>query len=262
MAEEEVQENEADAAAEGSSEEASPKGKKKLFVGGGIAAVIAAGAIAATMAIPSKETKRNYDGPFRHVLFEEQFHCNIHEEGRTRFLQMKPVAMFMSYDGNYLMTRMQDELYAPQVEQAVFRVASTKSLDEIYGEVNESTFGEELKDALDPVLFPVHIGDSRLPWDTDSTTGLRPGLSSDKATFRGRFDEHLLHVDGVEYQLWLDDGPKSDFDPGSLDVRVVSTGGDVIFVDTGGLEEGFTGEVKVGVQGQVRQIIPTGLMVQ
>jgi len=247
---------------EAASEGAPNKSKKKLLLGGGTVSVIAAGALAAMMAVPSKNVQRVYEGPFSQSLFEEEFHCNIQEEGRARFLQMSPVANYLAYDGEYLSTRMTDSLFAPALHDRVFQVASRKSLKEIYGEINESTFMEELADAINPVLFPVHIGSGTLPWDLDDVSGLRPGLSSAKNTFRGRFDEHMLHVDATQGELWIDDGPRSSFEKGDLDVRVVTAEGNLLFIDTSRLVEDFVGQRKVGVKGQVVQVLPIGLMVQ
>jgi flagellar basal body-associated protein FliL len=262
MSKEAVDQKDVEEGAHATSDETPSKKNKKLLLGGGLASIVAAGALAAVMAVPTKETTRNYSGPFSQTLFLEDFTVNIQEEGRTRFLKINPVAMYLAYEPKYLMTRMKDELYVPEVQNMVFQIASRKTLDEIYGEVNESTFMEELKDVLDPVLFPVHIGDSSLPWDLDSASGLRPGLSSDKTTMRGRFDEHVLHVDAPQTQLWIDDGPRATFVKGDLDARVITSEGDVVFLDTSGLKPGYVGQVKIGVQGQIMRIRPGMPLVQ
>ncbi|MFT7484367.1 MAG: flagellar basal body-associated protein FliL [Candidatus Paceibacteria bacterium] len=254
MAEEEVKEDGADGEAKGR--------KKKLFMVGGIVGVIGAGAIAAMMALPSKETKPRLVGPFSMQLFEDQFSCNLSGDARTRFLQMKPQAEYYAYDPGYMAARTTDQLYPASLRDTVFRVSSNKSRDEVFGVVGESTFAEELRAALDPVLFPVHIGPTRLPWDFDEESGLRPGLSSNKNTFRGQFEDHLLHVTSDPPEIWIDDGPKRAFEIGEFDVRVISPEGEVIFVDTSTLEEGFSGEVKVGTRGRIIRIIPVDLMVQ
>lgn len=263
MAEEEVEESQAEEGSELEAEEQpeSSGSKKKLLLGGGLASIVAAGALAAMMAVPAKTTKRPLTGPYTLPLFEELFNCNIQEQGRTRYLQMKPQAIYFSYDPMYMETRVTDELYGAQLQNTVFQIASRKSLDEIYGEVNESTFMEEVRDSLDPILFPIHIGDSKLPWDVDKESGLRPGISSDLNTFRGRFEDHVLHV-GPDHELWVDDGPKSSFEEGELDVRVITSAGEVVFVDVSGLKEGFTGEVKIGAQGKIIRILPVDLLVQ
>jgi flagellar basal body-associated protein FliL len=244
-------------------EEPEPKKSRKgLLFGGGAVAVVAAGAIAAMMAVPSKHEARRLTGPYSVALFEKEFSCNIEEAGRTRYLQMQPQAAYFAYDATYMQTRSQDELYAPALHNTVFQIASRKTMDEIYGSVNESTFMEELRDALDPVLFPVHIGETELPWDFDEVSGLRPGLSSDKNTFRGEFDQHLLHVDAATQTIWIDEGPKTTFEPGDFDVRVISPEGGVVFVDTSNLEEGFQGAVQIGVRGRIMRILPNGLLIQ
>ena len=232
MAEEEV---EVEEGAEPEPEDAGGKTKKKkLLLGGGFVGLVAAGAIAAMMAIPATSAKRPYAGPFTIALFEELFNCNIQEQGRTRFLQMKPQATYFTYDPQYMATRITDELYRAEVQNTVFQIASRKSLDDIYGEVNTAIFMEELRDALDPVLFPVHIGDSKLPWDFDDDSGLRPGISSGKNTFRGRIEDHVLNVNPETKELWVNDGPKSPYEEGELDVRLITAGGEVLFVDVSG----------------------------
>lgn len=254
MAEEKVDEK-------SSSAEPGSKKKNKLMLGGGFVGIIAAGAIAAMVALPGKMEKRTFAGPFSLSLFEEQFSCNI-EQGRTRFLQMSPVANYFSYDPLYMQARVSDELYKAELQTTVFNISSRKSLDDIYGEVNKETFMEELRDALDPVLFPVHIGDSKLPWDFDTASGLRPGISSNKNSFRGRSEDHILHVNQPTSELWIDDGPKTEFIVGELDARVFNTDGEVVYIDVSGVKEGFSGELSIGAQGMIIRILPVGLLVQ
>ncbi len=243
-------------------EEAPKRSKKALLLGGGAAGVIAAGALAAMMAVPSKHETRRLAGPYNISLFESEYTCNIEEAGRTRYLKMSPQAAYFAYDATYMQTRGLDELYLPALHNTVFQIASRKSLDEIYGNVNESTFMAELRDALDPVLFPVHIGATSLPWDFDEASGLRPGLSSDENTFRGEFDMHVLHVDSESSEMWIDEGPKTSFESGDFDVRVISADGGVVFIDTSNLNESFQGEVQIGVRGRIMRILPIGLMIQ
>jgi len=238
------------------------KGKGKLLVVGGFVAVIAAGAVAAMMAIPATKEKPRMAGPFSIPLFEDQFICNINENSHTRFLTMEPQASYYAYDPLYLGARVLDQLYPPALEDSIFRLLSRMSIEEIYGKVNESTLGAALRDVLDPVLFPVHIGETKLPWDVDEVSGLRPGLSSDKNTFRGAFEDHLLHIDSSTHELWVDDGPKTKFDEGDYDVRIITSKGEVLFVDVSYMKKGFDGEVKVGVRGRIQRVTPVGLKVQ
>jgi hypothetical protein len=249
-------------AEEGASPEAQAK-KKKITLGGGVASIVAVGAIAAMMAVPSVDVKPRLLGPFTLPLFgEERFSCNIKVQGFTRFLQMKPEVNYYAYDKTYLTTRTTDELYLPALNSGVFRVATRRNTDEIFGEVDQLTFMEELRAALDPVLFPVHIGSTSLPWDVDGDSGLRPGLSSDRNTFRGHFYDHVLHVDATTMTLKIDDGPEVAFEKGDRDVKVLSVEGASVYVDTAEVDPEFIGEVPLGIQGQILKILPTDLMVQ
>jgi flagellar basal body-associated protein FliL len=243
----------------------SPSGgkKRKLLLGGGAVAVMAFGGIAAMMAIPSREAEaRRLAGPYSIALFDEEFTCNIAEPGHSRFLRFSPQAAYFAYEPTYLQERSLDELYAPALRNTVLQISSRKTVDEIYGDTNENTFMAELRDALDPVLFPVHIGRTKLPWDFDEATGLRPGLSSDLSTFRGEFDEHVLNIDEPAGEMWIDEGPRTSFEPGDYDVRVIDADGRVVFIDTSNLEEGFQGHVNIGVRGRIRTILPGELLIQ
>lgn len=251
---EELEENE-----EGETDQAAKK--KKVLLGGGVLSIVAAGVMAAMVALPSTKSKPHFAGPFTMELFEDQFSCNIDVGGRTRFLQMKPEVFYYAYDQEYLAGRTTDDLYPPALYDKVFRISSSMSLEEIYGEVNKLSFMEELRDGIDPILFPVHLGETTLPWELDEISGLRPGLSSSRNTFRGRFHEHFLRVDAVSGTMKIDDGPEAEFDLGDMDVQVLSENGEVLFVDTSSLDPGFIGELSLGVQGQIIQILAVDLLV-
>jgi flagellar basal body-associated protein FliL len=241
-------------------DETKPKGKGKLMVFSSLGIDAAAGAIAAMLAIPSKQVSHRFKGPFTTPLFEDQFSCNLVE--REHYLQMKPEVMYQVYEADYLTTRVTDQLYLPQMKNAVLRIASNKSMEDLFGEANQDGFMEELSEALDPVLFPVHIGETKLPWDPDEDSGLRPGLSMDKTNFRGNFFDHTLQVDSEERTLQLDDGPVTTFKSGDPDVRVVDSNGAVIFVDVSGLSEEFSGPVQLGVRGRIIKILPLDMLIQ
>ncbi len=244
--------------AEGEASGSAKKGKLKMV--GGIVGVIAAGAMAAIMAVPSTVEKPRFVGPFTVPLFEDQFNCNLIE--REHYLQMKPEVMYQVYEETYLTTRMTDQLYLPQMKDAVLRIASNKSMKDLFGESDQNGFMEELSVALDPVLFPVHIGSSTLPWDPDEESGLRPGLSTDKTTFRGYFHDHVLRVDSTEMTMQVDDGPVTEFEEGDPDVKVIDADGSVLYIDVAGLKEGFSGDVQLGVRGRIMRIMPLDMIIQ
>jgi hypothetical protein len=234
--------------------------KKKLFFGGGFVSVIAAGAITALMAVPSNEAKPRFKGPFTTPLLDETFNCNLLE--RAHYLRMEPEVMYQVYDPTYFTTRTADQLYLPQLKNAMQRVAASKAMEDVFGEANQTGFMEEMSEALGPIIFPVHIGDSTLPWDPDEDSGLRPGLSTDKTSFRGNFYDHVLRVDATAGTLQIDGGPLSNFDAGSPDVRVMDANGSVLYVDVSDLAEDFIGEVPIGVQGRIITILPLDLIIQ
>lgn len=252
---------EVEGAAEG--EESSGGGKKKLLPVGGVLGVIAAGALAAVMAIPSKEETPRMVGPYAQELFEDEFSCNLQGKDRTRFLQMKPQVSYLAYDPLYLATRTTDPLYAGALRSAVFGVSSRKNTEEIWeGDIGDTAFAEELRDNIDPILFPVHVGNTQLPWDHDEESGLRPGLSASKTTFRGHYEKHLLHVTQEPMEMWVDEGPKASFEKGDEDIRLITVEGNILFIDASLLKDEFEGEVKIGIRGRIIQVIPVDLLVQ
>jgi hypothetical protein len=227
--------------------------------------MIASGAIAAMMAIPSEEEKPRMMGPFALSLYGENEQCvvNLAEPGRTRFLQMKPQATFMAYDPLYMDMRITDTLYKASLDHAIFGVVSSKAIADIWGnEIDRSTFAEELRDSLGPILFPIHIGKTVLPWDVDKPSGLQPGLSSAKNTFRGAIEDHFLNVDLKTMEMWVDEGPRTEFKDGDSDVRIITEEGTTLYVSTSHMKDEFEAPVKVGVRGRIIQIIPADLKVQ
>ena len=115
---------------------------------------------------------------------------------------------------------------------------------------------------LDPILFPVHIGATGLPLDRDEASGLRPGVSFDEATFRGRFHDHLLKVDAVAQTLQIDDGPVFEFEGDEEDLELHTAAGRTVYVDVTEIVGDFQGEVKVGVHGRIRQLFASDLIAQ
>ncbi|MCB9916282.1 MAG: hypothetical protein H6828_14225 [Planctomycetes bacterium] len=175
---------------------------------------------------------------------------------------MKPEIKYQVYDPEYLSVRISDEAFKHEAWDAVHLISSNKSLDDLFSQADRDTFVAELRDSLDPVLFPAHIGSGKLPLDHDEASGLRPGLSADRATFRGYYYDHVLKVDGKQNTMQIDDGPVTQFEPGDPDVQVVDVRGSVLYVDSGGLTGGYVGEMNVGVKGRTLRVLPTGLIVQ
>jgi flagellar basal body-associated protein FliL len=260
MADEEEKPEEGQGAEGEGGEKASAKGSLKLV--GAIFVLIALGGAAALMSIPSKEEKPRFQGPFHFSLFEEKFSSNTKDNNQRRFLQALLDCMYFSYEEGYLAARTADPLYTPILRDTVGRVISDKTLDEAASGPAREAFLAELRDVLDPILFPAHIGATALPLERDVGSGLRPGISFRRSTFRGRFHDHVLHVDGQAKTLQIDEGPTTSFDGHEEDVGVVSDSGDVLYVDVSELFEDFQGDVRLGVHGRIRQVFASDLIAQ
>ena len=115
-------------------------------------------------------------------------------------------------------------------------------------------FAEQVRSRVTSAVFPVHLGESILPLQVDPESGLRPGDSYRKATFRGRFYDHLLKIDSTKKTLQIDEGPITVFEGNEIDLAVHSSSGDVIYVDLSELKPDFVGEIPVGVHGRIRQV--------
>ena len=255
---------------DGAQEAGKPKGKKKgLLLGGGVVGILGLSFAAAMAAVPSKEAKPTFDGPFTMPLFENKFPVNLRDNDHKRFLQATFNVIYYAYQEPYAVGRTQDPLYGPYLRSAVISVASTKSTTELYDpaggmqrDIGMGVFMDELRDAINPILFPVHVGDSKLPMDPDKESGLRPGFSSHRSSFRGRFHEHLLHVDAAEKTVRLDEGEAVKFAGDERDLVVQAGDGASLFLDVTGLHDDFVGDLSVGVKGEIVQVLPDDFVVQ
>jgi hypothetical protein len=244
--------------------EAKAGGKRKpLVLGAGFVVVLIAAYFAALMAVPSKHKERRFEGPFSLQLFNEKIHVNLAEEGKKRFLQMNFNVIFVAYEEAYVQHRVADPLYLPYVDDAVRRVSMLKTIDDLIGDkAATGIYLEEIREAIDPILFPVHVGNTEKPTAPDEASGIGPGLSIGKSTFRGPLDQHVLHVDGKARTVRLDDGPEVAFQGDEHDVEVRDAQDRTVYLDVSAFEEGFQGDLPIGVHGQVREILLKDLLIQ
>lgn len=272
MAEEEKQENE-DQSSESSEEEGSApspeqkkKKKKKLMVfGGGFLGILLAGWIAATMAVPGEEVVPTFEGPFVGTFSEEEgweIQVNLNGGGGHRFLVMSLVAEYFAYDEAYFAARIADTHFQRFMKSELIGLASQKSDTDVLDPAANAIFMEEIRALLDPIVFPVHLGDAKTAFEGDSKSGLLPGPSQIRSDFRGPFHEHHLAVDGPQGTLQLDDGPSVPFAGTETDLRVRSSDGGSIYVDVTELDPTFVGDVRVGVHGRIRMMLKDKFLVQ
>lgn len=244
-------------------ENAAPKKSKKgLFLGGGIVGLVATGYILSMMAIPSVEEARAFDGPFVVPLATDQVQVNLSGEGGKRFLVMSLKAEYVAYDEPYAMSRVTDVLYNAKLQDALIAVARQKSKSDLDDTVGQDVFKGEIRDAVNPLLFPVHVGNEASAVLPHEESGLAPGDSNDDATMRGGFFSHTLTVDGERKTIQLDDGPELVFEGNETDLVVQGPDGSWISVDVTGVDEEFAGTVHVGVFGLVRGIYFDKFLVQ
>jgi flagellar basal body-associated protein FliL len=249
-------------AADGQPGSPAAPGKRPLVAAGLVAVIVLLAYGAFQLAAPRERLPRRFAGPFSTELFPEKYQVNLAGSGMKRFLQLTLSVIYESYNDAYFLQRTKDPLYEPYLQSSVLAICSTKTVDEVQGRASQDALMEELREELDPILFPVHVGETKQALALDPRSGLRPGLSADRATFRGAFHDHRLIVDGARRTLRLGEGPPVAFTGNELDLIVTDAGGETLSLDTTGLVAGFSGEVPVGTHGRIRRVLPKYFLVQ
>jgi flagellar basal body-associated protein FliL len=157
------------------------KSKLPMILGGGALAMVALGYTLSLMAVPAKHTpKPHIEGPFVSPLSKTDVQVNLAGEGNKRYLLMALQAEYLAYDEQYVKGRLglmdggvEDPVYTAQLKDALLEVASTKTREQVTNPVMLDGFLEEVRVALEPILFPVYIGDTHLPGAPDTQSGLR-----------------------------------------------------------------------------------------
>ena len=258
MAEEEK--NEADLSPEDGSASTGKK-KKGLIVGGGFVALIATAWVAATMAVPSVPQRLRFEGPFVAPLSDTDVMVNLQGDGNKRYLVMNLNIEFDAYEADYVEVRRLDALYASQLKDALISVASRKEIEQVSDEVEKEIFKDEIREAVAPIIFPIHVGESPTG-GPDELSGLRPGISTARATLREPHAEHVLHLNAVDRTVRLDDGPAVKFRGTETDLLVSDGLGRTIYLDVTRVKEDFDGDLKVGVHGRARNVYWEKILVQ
>ena len=120
----------------------------------------------------------------------------------------------------------------------------------------------ELRDMLNPILFPIHLGKTEFPLDIHEESGLRPGLSYARSTFRGKFHDHVLKIDAPAKTLQIDEDPVVTFTGVEEDFELTTQTGDSFFLDVTQVNPEFQGEIQIGVHGHLRQVFATEYIAQ
>src|SRR5262245_16806420 len=233
--------------------------KKGVLLGGGVAGVIALAWALALVAVPADGSHdgehHRIAGPFVvEVSPSAGFQVNLAGDGGKHYLSLKLNVEVDAFDEGYAGARATQPLYQAKLTDAVLRTASQKTKGELDNTVGREVFREELRVALDPVLFPVHVGDEHAPENAHESSGLRPGRSIAKSSLRGLFYEHALHLDTARKSIRLDDGKAVAFQGDETDLFVADARGKGVYVDVSALHTDFVGEVPVGTFGRVRNV--------
>ena len=249
--------------------EAAPKKSKAgLFAGAGLAVACALGAVVATMAVPEPPAPEPVlQGPFVSKLSNKDITVNLAGEGSRRYLVMSLNAEYFAYDQSYVDARLggsgaEDPLYTAMLKDALLKLAATRTRDQVTDLALMDAFLEDVRVAVDPILFPVCVGDSHGQSILDSASGLKVGESVMRSSLTGFLHQHSVAVDAVKKTLQLDKGAVVSFQGRERDLRLENHEGKTVFVDVTGLKPEFVGELPIGVPGQVRRIYREQFLVQ
>jgi flagellar basal body-associated protein FliL len=258
MAEEKDKQNEA---AEG--ENARPRrGKKGIFLGGGIISLVAAAYAVFLVAIPSKPVDTPFKGPWVTTLTAGDVQVNLKGESSKRYMVVSLQAEYDAYDDKYAATRVADPLFGAKLLDTLISLGRQKTREQLDDHIGEETFKEEVRVAVDPLVFPLHVGNAKDHTVADEESGLIPGRSSVQATMRGGFNGHELRVDQTRRTIVLDNGVPISFSGTETDLLVENEHGLTVFVNVSQLQEDFVGSVRVGTFGHIREILFSKFLVQ
>jgi flagellar basal body-associated protein FliL len=238
------------------------RSRKGMFVGGGMLAVVATAWMLTQLAVPKAPVDAPFRGPFVVGLAQGEEKVQVNLAGGKSYLVMILKAEYEAYDETYAQKRVLDPLYKAQEKDALINVARQKRKDDLDDSVDEEIFKQALLVAVEPLLFPVHVGNPESPTEADRTSGLRPGRKAAEATMRGGFRAHVLRVDAPRKTIMLDDGPSVTFEGNETSLSVPNAAGAFVSLDVTRLEPDFVGEVNVGTFGDLRSIYFDQLLVQ
>lgn len=254
------------------------KSKTPIVFGGGAVAMVALGYILSMMAVPSKPPPRpELEGPFVAGLSKSDIQVNLSGDSSKRYLVMKLQAQYFAYEESYVAGRLgiasahgggghdapvEDPNYTSQLKDALLKLGSTKTVRDVTEAISIDNFLNDVREVVDPILFPIYVGDSHNPQEGDKTSGIKVGDSSSDSNFRGLLHEHELEIDNLRKKVRLDDGDWVEYEGHERDLVVKTRSGEKAYVNLTELKPEFSGKVPFGVPGRVRTIYRESLLVQ
>jgi flagellar basal body-associated protein FliL len=243
-------------------------GKKKgILMGGGLVSLIALAWVLSMVAVPTGDghgrVRHTIKGPFMADISPSAgFQVNLSGDGGKHYLSMNLKVEVDAFEEAYATARATEPLYQAKLTDAVLRTASQKTKTELDSAVGREVFRDELRVALDPVLFPVHVGNEHEVEGRHDKSGLRAGRSIASASMRGYYYEHELHLNTATRTIALDDGRPLSYQGDETDMFVPDARGKGVYVDVSGVNEEFTGDIPVGSFGRVRNVYFNTLLTQ
>lgn len=242
------------------------KSKKGLLLGGGAAVVVAVAAIVSMVAVPGTDEVPSFGGPFVADIVEleagESLTANLAGEGGRRYLALDLKVEYDAYEETYGAARIADPLYKARLQDTLLTIASQHSAEEVLQRGTQELFLTELRLAVEPLLFPIHVGKSKTASGADEESGLRPGLAVAESTMRTPYHDGRLAIDAQKGTIRFNEGEEYTFKGSEENLVVKDENGHSLFLDVTGLKEEFVGEVKVGVKGRIREIYKVKFIIQ
>ncbi len=246
----------------GGAEKAPKKGKKPLFLGGGIVGLVASAYIVSMVALPGDEKALPFTGPFIIELTPENVQVNLKGNNGQRYLVMRLQAKYTAYDEIYTQTRFANLVYQAEMVNLLISHGRQKTMTDVEDEAGEEIFFSEVLEAAGPLLFPIHVGNEDNYLEPHKGSGIRPGHSIEESTMRGGFKAHVIKINDLKGEISLDDGPVREFDRTESDFMLETQNGLTVFVDLTELKSEYVGEVNVGCFGHVQQILTSKFLFQ
>lgn len=232
--------------------------KQKVLVGGGVVGVLALAFVAAMMAVPKPVVKPELLGPFVALLSPNKLQVNLND-GRT-YLVLNLKVKYEAYAADYVTNRTTDEVCNAEIRDQLVSISSAKSRQDLTDKALKPVYLEEIRQSVEPLLFPTHVGSGLKPTDADPKSGLTEGMTP--STFRGLFEDHLLKIDFVGKTIALDGAAPVTFSGDERDLAITAEDGTFVYLNVTTLKPEFQGEIPVGVKGRIRSVLVDEILLQ